>query len=730
MDHTNYSQAAMERIKEANQIAVTNGNLEVTDLHLLSAILGEKEDKNVRTLMDMGVDVLSLYQDIEEAIRRLKSPKGISSLYVSRSYQKVLIVAQEIARSLYESTVSPRHLLLALLKEEDMESARIAKGYHLTYEVLSREFARQLNQRLSQGISEEDLKQLKKYGRNLTEEAMDGRLDPLIGREKETDSAIRTLLRRMKNNPVLVGEAGVGKTAIVEGIAQRIVKKEVPDLLRDKTVFSLDLTSLVAGTKYRGDFEERLKKLLDIIKDSGGKIILFIDEIHNIVGAGSVSGSMDTSNILKPMLARGEILTIGATTLEEYKRSIEKDAALDRRFQKIVVEEPSEEESIAILQGIKLKYEKHHRLQITDSAVRTAVRLSKRYLTQRKLPDVAVDIMDEAAAFVKMSKEASGITENQVTDRDVIQIVSLLSGIHAESLEADEREMLSNLKSSMKKEFVGNSELIDALIDAYIRAKSGLISRGRPIYSALLYGSSGVGKTYIAKLLAKHVFYGEKNLITLDMSEFSDKAAITKLIGAPPGYVGYDTGVCLTERIRMRPYSVVLFENIDRASREILSVLMPIFNEGGIRDSSSRMIDWRHTIVLCTITIPAGEKKEAEKIWEDPVLKEWTRSLDKSYYLPAFDEERMKKLVSLHLEEVEKELAARQIRLCFDDQTIDYLAAKAQSESMGARSLRQIMETDVITQISQKYLQGEIGKDSLICLEVQQGEMIIKVKER
>lgn len=729
MERAKYSQAVMEMIKEANQIAIRNANVEVTELHLLSAILKDREDKNVQTLLNMGVDVQQLHKDIDHAIARLKSPKGVSSLYVSRGYQKVLLTAQEISRSFYESTVLIAHLLLAILKEEDSVASKIAGIYNLNDEVFRREIARQINEKLSRGISDEDLKTLKKFGRNLTEEAMKGKLDPIIGRDWETDRAIRILIRRIKNNPVLVGEAGVGKTAIVEGIVQRIVKKEVPEFLQDKMVFSLDMTALIAGTKYRGDFEERLKKLLDIVKESNGKIILFIDELHNIIGAGSASGSMDTSNILKPMLARGEILTIGATTLDEYKLYIEKDGALDRRFQKILVEEPSEEESIAILQGIRSRYESHHKVKITDEAITASVRLSKRYLTQRKLPDVAVDIMDEAAALVRVSHQKPEDEEIKVTKRDVTQIVSLLSAIPMQSLEMDEHQMLTDLKDRIKKEFIGNPQPVDALIESYIRAKSGLIRKDRPIHSCLLYGSSGVGKTYIAKLLARHIFYGEKNLIALDMSEFSDKSALTKIIGAPPGYVGYDTGICLAEHIRMRPYSLILFENIDRAAKEILSVITQIVNEGILRDSKGRVIDLRNTMILCTMTVHCFKQEEAEKIMMQSISSEFVRGLDRCYYLKPFDENRMKQLAFLRLEEIQKELAMHRIRLCFDERLRDYLARISKSEEMGARLLSHIVEHEIITRLSQGHLQKEIQEGTTVFLEMDNENFTVRIEK-
>lgn len=405
MDIYKYSQSAINVIKAANQIAIRKSNSEVTDLHLLLSIL-QYQDISIREhLTSMGVIVQELEDATENAVDKLRSSKGLTSLYTSRSHQRALLISEEISRNFYEELVSLEHLLLALLREEDMATAKLAKIHGLDYAGLTKQISKKFNEGFMNGISQETVQTLSKYGRDLTKEAMEGRLDPLIGREEEIRNAIRILSRRIKNNPVLIGEPGVGKTAIVEGIVQRIVKGDVPDNLKGKLVFSLDMTSLIAGAKFRGDFEERLQKLLELIRDSEGKIILFIDELHNIVGAGNTSGTMDTANMLKPMLARGEILTIGATTIDEYRKYIEVDGALDRRFQKILIEEPSVEATIAIMRGIKAKYENHHMVRITDPALTEAVRLSKRFLTERKLPDVVIDVIDEACALVKMVRD-------------------------------------------------------------------------------------------------------------------------------------------------------------------------------------------------------------------------------------------------------------------------------------------------------------------------------------
>lgn len=446
MDKSKYSQRAIETISLANKSALSCGNVEVSDLHLFYCLLKIDDNRIISYIKKMGANKEKLLADIENAISKLKSPKGVTNLYLARSYQRVLLVSEEICRNLYDSKVDIYHIFLALLKETDASSGKIAANHGLDYDSLLDFISTSFNQDLLDGISNESLLRLEKYGRNLTKEAYEGNLDPLIGRVDEIESAIRILSRRIKNNPILIGEAGVGKTAIVEGLVQKIVAGEVPDKLKNKIVISLDMASLVAGTKYRGDFEDRLRKILEIIKESDGKIILFIDEIHNIIGAGNTTGAMDTANILKPMLARGEILTIGATTIDEYKKHIEKDAALDRRFQKILVEEPSVEKSIEILKGIRPSYVAHHKVYISDEAINDAVKLSKRFLSYRKLPDVAIDVMDEAAAIAKMNLDKMP-AEIDSLSKELISLESKRVDLEKSA----KSETLENLKQTKDK---------------------------------------------------------------------------------------------------------------------------------------------------------------------------------------------------------------------------------------------------------------------------------------
>lgn len=832
MDKIKYSQAVADIIKEAYKIAIRNSNVEVTELHLLSAILQNTSSDIVPTITDLGIIVKSLSDDVQSAISKLKSPKGVSNLYVSKSYQKVLILSQEISRAMYDNIVSVKHLMLALLKDEGMASAKISSIHHLTYDILDNELAKKMSDDISKGISKEALITLEKYGRNLTKEAIDKRLDPIIGRDEETTSAIRVLCRRIKNNPVLIGDAGVGKTAIVEGIVQRIVKNDVPEILRDKIVFALDMTALIAGAKYRGDFEDRLKSILEIVKNSNGKIILFIDELHNIIGTGNTSGTMDTSNILKPMLSRGQILTIGATTIDEYKLYIEKDSALDRRFQKILVEEPDNNTTVCILRGIKSKYENHHKVKISDDAIIEAVKLSKRYIAHRKLPDVAIDIIDEASAMVRMYadelpqeiddlnrkilqlemqkivlkkedynvlnhrlidieknisiqkekfdkkmdlyqkererqediyklnaqlellniqienekniqnfeklenliKESEDIfykiqkiseinpyynIKTQVTKREIKEIVSKISGMRTQDIEKDEVENIYSIKNDIQKYFVGNEKILDTISNAYMRAKTGLIKSNKPILSLFLYGISGTGKSYLSSVIADSIFDGDRSLISLDMTEFSDKSSITKILGAPPGYIGYELGGELTESIRTRPYSIIVFENIDKACVEILSVVIKIIEQGVIVDSKGRDIDFRNTIVICTSTIKKDE------VINEVLYQRLSNYVDNSFEMEILDEKNMKKLASIKLDILSQELLESNIYISFDDDLLEYLSKVSYYDNSNTRKLNKVIEEDIVTKIAMKSLKKEIKDFDRINIQLDEDNNII-----
>lgn len=816
MDITKYSQSAVDIIKSANKIAIRKNNFEVTDLHLFYSIL-LKPSQNIRLyLKESDVNLQKLKEDTEKAIDKLKILKGVTNLYVSKSYQKVLLISEEVSRNLFEDSIYIEHILLALLREMDTQSSKLAMLYEIDYESFMQFLSRKFNQAFIEGIDQETLLNLEKYGRNLTKEAIEEKMDPIIGREDETRSVIRILSRRIKNNPVLIGEAGVGKTAIVEGLVQRIVKGDVPDNLKGKIVFSLDMASLVAGTKYRGDFEDRLKNILQIIKETEGKIILFIDEIHNIIGAGNTSGTMDTANILKPMLARGEILTIGATTIEEYKKYIEKDAALDRRFQKILIEEPSIETSIAILRGIKGKYEKHHMIKISDTALVDAVKLSKRFLSYRKLPDIAIDVIDEAAALARMTrdqipididnlhrslvqlemelvvlneekdslskerilkkkseikilektlkekteaydkererqekillyeKELEDIKEDietakkqhefnhiddylqskeivlkkleelnsvppfyklntKVTTSEVKEIISMLSGMPKIKLQINKLKNLEEIRVNLKNDFVGNDSMIDKIVNTYLISESGIFNRNKPIGSFLI-GGRGSGKSYISALISKYLFDGEKSLIRFDMSEFGEKSSVTKLIGAPPGYIGYETGGVLTEALRIKPYSVIVFSNIEKAHKEIQNLIFQIISEGKLKDNKGRSIDLKNTIIFLTTSLDKDLGNN---------LSGLEKKVDYVFYLDKLDKDSVYKLISIKMKKITKELIDSQIYLKYDDNFLKQLTEYMLDNKWQVSEIIKLMEQEIYFEISKKFLEfqadGPIG---------------------
>ena len=835
MDIKKYSQASVDVINHANKIAIRYSNSEVSDLHLLYAILQNPDNQIAEFLKESAVNFQQLKDDVENALTKLRSAKGVTNLYVSRSYQKVLLVAEELTRNLFEEKIRLEHIFLALLKETETTSSKILGQHKLDYDGFMQFVSRKFNEQFLNGIAKETIANLEKYGRNLTKEAIEGKLDPVIGRDEETRSAIRVLSRRIKNNPILIGEAGVGKTAIVEGIVQRIVQGDVPDNLKNRMVFSLDMTSLVAGTKYRGDFEDRLKKILEVVRDSEGKIILFIDEIHNIIGAGNTSGTMDTANILKPMLARGEILTIGATTIEEYKKYIEQDGALDRRFQKIMVNEPSVETSIAILRGVKGKYEKHHMVQISDTALVEAVKLSKRFLSYRKLPDVAIDVIDEAAALTRMTKDQKPVeidnlnraliqaemekialkdeTDNisrdriveketeienlknsleektklyelekerqeqillyekelddiladieiaqnehniseldekikskklveakldklnvqeayyplstSVTSSEVKEIISKLSGMPKVKLQLNKIENLDQIRANMKEEFVGNDKMIDKIIDTYLISEGGLFERSKPIGSFLI-GGKGAGKSYIAELTSKYLFDGETSLLRFDMGEFTEKSAVTKLIGAPPGYVGYEVGGILTEAIRTKPYSVVVFNNIEKANVEIQSLVSQILSAGKLKDNKGRNIDLKNTMIFLTTSENINNNLEND-------ISGITNVVDYVFYLNELEKDSIDKLIKINLIKLENDLEDNRISLSYDDQFIKKLSAFAIEFDMDIREIKKFIEQEVYLEISKKILETKSDNPLQITLAFEDEKLNLTAQEK
>lgn len=841
MDASRYSQQAVNIIKEANRIAIACGHAEVTDLHLFDAIFASDDNHLRESLKELGVVYQNLRDDVEHAVKKLQSVKGVTNLYTSRSYQRALLISDEISRNLFEERITSEHLLLAILREEDMASSKLAKIHGLTYTELRNFIADKFNESFLSGVAKESIIELRKYGRNLTEEALEGKLDPVIGREDEERSAIRILSRRIKNNPVLIGEAGVGKTAIVEGIVQRIVRGDVPDNLKGKIVFSLDMGSLIAGAKYRGDFEERLKKILEIIRDSHGKILLFIDELHNIIGTGNTSGTMDTANLLKPMLARGEILTIGATTIEEYRKYIETDGALDRRFQKILVEEPSLDTTITILRGVKHRYENHHGVKITDTALTEAAKLSKRFLPERKLPDVAIDVIDEASSLVRMARdqnpeeidllhrnlvnlemekialkneddeiskrrflqkeeESKRVEETleektqlyhlekerqeeiirnehelsllqeemqeakakrnfkvldtlietekklekkllglestppyypiktKVTVDEVREIISKLSGMPKKKLQSNPLARIHEIRQELKAEFIGSDGMIDKIMNIYMISEEGMFARNKPVGSFFVIGPAGSGKSYLGELLSEHLYDGQRSYLKFDMREFSDKSSITKLIGAPPGYVGYELGGVFTNQVKTKPYSVIVFDNIDKAHDEVQSLILQMIQSGEVKDNKGRTINLRNTMMLLTLSADSPEEWNEKK--DDAHISDLYRLVDHTFFMHELSREEKKRLIVSNLQKLSKELEERQMTIEWSDAFIEDFLTMASKEKMDAKDIKKVVEQEICFLIAERNLQEEVQMSTMTLSFDQDGRFHLEVKEK
>lgn len=868
MDLNKFTQKSQEGLSEAQNIAVKQGNQQIEVEHLALALV--QQDGLVPQLFEVcGVDSKTYASALEQEISKLPQVSGpgagTGQIYVTQRLNQVLVKAQDLATKMQDEYVSVEHLLLGIVEEPGSTGVgRVNRQFRLDKDKLLAGLSQvRGNQRVTSANPEGTYDALKKYGRDLVEEARKGKIDPVIGRDSEIRRVIRILSRRTKNNPVLIGEAGVGKTAIAEGLAQRIVKEDVPEGLKDKTIFALDMGALIAGAKYRGEFEERLKAVLKEVQQSEGRILMFIDEMHSIVGAGKTEGSMDAGNLLKPMLARGELHCVGATTLDEYRKYIEKDPALERRFQPVVVDEPSLEDTISILRGLKERYEVHHGVRISDGALVTAAMLSDRYISDRQLPDKAIDLIDEAASMIRteidslpteldeynrrimqleierealkretdkgskerlgsLEKELAELKENQtqlmtqwekektsikglqqlkeelektrleiekaerqydlnrvaelkygklaglekqiqeqeqvhiggtgptqllkeeVGADDIAEIISKWTGIPLSRLLEGEREKLLRLGEVLHQRVIGQDEAVNTVSEAVLRARAGLKDPNRPIGSFIFLGPTGVGKTELCKTLAEALFDSEENMIRLDMSEYMEKHTVARLIGAPPGYIGYDEGGQLTETVRRKPYSVILFDEIEKAHPDVFNVLLQIMDDGRLTDSHGRTVDFKNTIIIMTSNL--GSQYLLEGITETGDLREGVReqvlATLRSGFRPEFlnrvDDivlftplvlEEIKLVIDLLLDRVRGRLRDRKIGLELTEAGRDLIAREAYDPVYGARPLRRYLQTYLESQLARKMIQGELPEGSEVVLDARGGELQFRTKE-